>query len=361
MGLMRFPGNQVEHEAYEKNRFKRYGLYRAEVLRTDDGQHRGRIQVRVLQMHPPAVQPTADTISTAPKESVLNKVTSTGASPRAGVPPDACPWAEPCVPFGGKKGGNSGHITLPYVGSTVWVMFEQGFSGKPIWMGSWLGTGEVPQEIAAATSMEKIRLIRTEFGHLLLMDDTTGAERCFLGVAPTTGSRIRFLELDEANQEVRLFNDPDGAGTGTGTRIYMTEDEVLISKGDPASNVSLQLNDSLITLKAGTTTITLNKSGDVTLSTGTNCTLSVTGNVAVNASGDVTLGTGAAQGVCLDSLLAIINTAYGIFDNHAHEVIGGSSAGWTGGPGGPAGTPATVTMVPPVLGVNSSSTVKAKL
>lgn len=361
MGLMKFPNGQ-ESPAYEKNRFKRFGPYRAEVLSTEDDQHRGRIQVRVLQIHPPAIQPTADTTSGAPKESVLNKVTSTGASPRAGVPPDACPWAEPCLPFGGRKGGNSGHIQLPYVGSTVWVMFEQGYSGKPVWMGSWLGKNEVPDEISTSTDMADIRLIRTEFGHLLLMDDSADAARTFLGIAPTTGDRVRFLELDETNKEVRLFNDPDGAGTGTGTRIYMTEDEILISKGNPTSNVSLQLNDSLIKLTAGTTTLTMNKNGNVSIVSGTNCNLTVTGNVDITATGNVDiaatgtvgLGVGAVAGVCLAPLLTTLSNFMTLYSGHTHTITGGSSAGTTS-------TPDTGAPTAPVAGVDSSFTVKAKV
>ena len=311
MALMSYPGDNREDKS---KRFKRFGIYRAEVLRTDDSQFRGRIQVRVLHLHPTAIQPTADTTSTRPKESILAKVTTTGATPRSGVPPAACPWAEPCYPFGGKKGGNSGFIMTPYVGSTVWVMFEHGYSGKVVWMGCWLGSNDIPDEIANPAAMANIRLIRTEFGHLILMDDTPGTERMFLGVAPATGARVRFLEFDEANAEVRLHNDLGG----TGTKIFMSDGEILLSAG-------------------GTTSLSIKKTGEVTILT----------------AGPITLGTGPTQGVCLDSLIAVITTAYAVYDAHTHTITGGSSAGTTSIP--------SALQIAPTIGVNSSASVKAKL
>jgi len=371
------------------DRFARFGLWRAEVINVADPEFRGRIQVRVLHLHPPGLQPSSSgDAGGAAKSDILVKANTTGATAFEGVPPDSCPWAEPAYPFGGKKGFNAGFVMTPYVGSTVWVAFEMGYSGRPVWFGSWLGKDEIPEEIVNADKMQDIRLIRTEFGHLLLFDDTPSDARAFLGVCPDTGDRVRFLELDEANKEVRLFNDPDGAGTGTGTRIYMTEDEMIISKGDPASAQVITLDSSKIEVKAGTSVVTITKNGDITISSPAgNITATAGGNAVVNATGSVgvTAGTtatiqagGAAsiiaptgvnlggvaggQGVCLDSLIAVIAAAYGIFNAHKHEYNpnGSGIPAMTSIPQlVPAGP--TTPMVPPVAGVNSSSIVKSIL
>lgn len=318
-------------DSRKHDRFSRFGLWRAEVINTDDPQNRGRIQVRVLQLHPAAITPTADTKPGEAKSDVLVVSNASGATPRAGVPKDACPWAEPCVPFGGKKNFNSGHLMVPYVGSTVWVAFEQGYSGRAVWLGSWLGRNELPEEIGTGAKMKDVRLIRTAFGHLLLFDETEGAEKLYLGIAPSTGDRVRFLEFDEAGAAVTLSNEPSGIGSGT--RIYMTETQLLV--------------------EAGTTKLTLNHNNDVTLETGTNCTLTVTGNVAIDASGNVTIGAGAVQGVCLAPLLTTLSNFMTLYASHTHTITSGSSAGTTT-------PPITGSPVTPVAGVDSSLTVKAK-
>lgn len=46
-------------------------------------------------------------------------------------------WAMPCVPMAGPKMGAS--FMPPPVGSSVWVMFEQGDPQTPVWMGCYWG------------------------------------------------------------------------------------------------------------------------------------------------------------------------------------------------------------------------------
>src|SRR5260370_7885449 len=51
-------------------------------------------------------------------------------------------WAMPCLPMTGKQ---SGVWVLPQVGAGVWVEFEHGDIGYPIWTGCWYGSmAEVP-------------------------------------------------------------------------------------------------------------------------------------------------------------------------------------------------------------------------
>ena len=46
--------------------------------------------------------------------------------------PGASGWANPCAPY-----DSSGNVSLPTVGATVWVMFENGDPNAPVWLG-WL-------------------------------------------------------------------------------------------------------------------------------------------------------------------------------------------------------------------------------
>jgi len=78
------------------------------------------------------------------------------------VIPDELPWAEPCISAlgGGRverlevgeevgEGRKYAHglIAIPPVGSSVWVMFEQGDPNHPVWMGTWYGAKDAIVEL----------------------------------------------------------------------------------------------------------------------------------------------------------------------------------------------------------------------
>jgi hypothetical protein len=50
------------------------------------------------------------------------------------VSEQAIAWALPCLPIG--RGGDV-PWTVPAVGTGVWVEFEAGDAGRPIWVGTW--------------------------------------------------------------------------------------------------------------------------------------------------------------------------------------------------------------------------------
>jgi hypothetical protein len=52
---------------------------------------------------------------------------------------DTTSWAMPCVPYAGK---NVGFYFIPDIGSNVWIEFERGDLGSPIWSGCFWGLGE---------------------------------------------------------------------------------------------------------------------------------------------------------------------------------------------------------------------------
>ncbi|MDQ3743677.1 MAG: phage baseplate assembly protein V [Acidobacteriota bacterium] len=78
-------------------------------------------------------------------------------------------WAAPCVPFGGSQMGLFG---LPKVGAGVWIEFEHGDPDYPVWTGCWFAQGEMPSELLAPP-YKKV-LLKTEGGHLIVLDDTPG-------------------------------------------------------------------------------------------------------------------------------------------------------------------------------------------
>ncbi|TXH31745.1 MAG: baseplate assembly protein [Rhodospirillaceae bacterium] len=57
--------------------------------------------------------------------------------------PAANAWAMPCLPIAGPQ---AGILALPPIGASVWVEFEAGDPGSPIWVGGfWPQAGEMPQ------------------------------------------------------------------------------------------------------------------------------------------------------------------------------------------------------------------------
>ena len=84
-----------------------FGKYRAKVVDINDPEKRARIQVL------------------CPK--VLGDYRSN--------------WCEPCSPFAYDGGGD---LSLPKVGETVWVEFEEGDPNKPIYVGNWWSMNKSP-------------------------------------------------------------------------------------------------------------------------------------------------------------------------------------------------------------------------
>lgn len=77
-------------------------------------------------------------------------------------------WALPAAPY---SGDGVGVYTIPAVDAGVWIEFEAGDVSRPIWTGCWWGTGQLPKdETGSATTPDK-KIIRTEQGLLLCLDD----------------------------------------------------------------------------------------------------------------------------------------------------------------------------------------------
>src|SRR3989304_917855 len=123
----------LNHPDLNRHRGKYYGKYSGEVTDNVDDEHLGRIRVRVPAVFGPDLE----------------------------VP------ARPCLPFG--------HFFVPAVGARVWVEFEGGDTGFPIWVGVWLPQDAAPSE--AAISPPDNRVIQTPSGHTIEILDKEGEEK----------------------------------------------------------------------------------------------------------------------------------------------------------------------------------------
>ena len=73
------------------------------------------------------------------------------------------PWVLPCVPPGTRS--------IPDVGSLVWIEFEAGDISQPIWSGGWWGKGELPKNESGTQAKPPIKIIRSEQGLQVSLDD----------------------------------------------------------------------------------------------------------------------------------------------------------------------------------------------
>jgi Type VI secretion system/phage-baseplate injector OB domain len=93
--------------------------------------------------------------------------------------PEFALWARPCFPYG--------HFFVPEKQDKVWIAFENGNPGHPVWLGIWYPKGKIPEE--AKENPAKRRVIRSAKGHLIILDDTDGQESLVLKDA--SGSSIK--------------------------------------------------------------------------------------------------------------------------------------------------------------------------
>jgi hypothetical protein len=77
-------------------------------------------------------------------------------------------WALPALPY---SGDGVGVYTVPAVDAGVWIEFESGDVSRPIWSGCWWGSGQLPKDETGAATTPARKIIRTEEGLLLALDD----------------------------------------------------------------------------------------------------------------------------------------------------------------------------------------------
>jgi uncharacterized protein involved in type VI secretion and phage assembly len=114
-----------------------YGKYRGSVTSNIDAEARGRLLVNV-----PAV-----------------------------MGPLGNNWALPCFPYAGLLAGS---FIVPPMGAPVWVEFEGGNPGKPIWVGGFYGKGQAPPVGLAGPPGTQEFVIQTTLKNVISIKDIPG-------------------------------------------------------------------------------------------------------------------------------------------------------------------------------------------
>lgn len=152
------PGGAVETGG-ETERY--YGKYRGIVTDNNDPVHLGRLRAHVVELFGDV---------------------DTG-------------WALPCAPY---AGDGQGQFAVPPVGAGVWIEFESGDLSRPIWSGCWWGSGEVPQDNAGTGATPPLKILRSETGLMVTLDD--GSQT--ITVSDAGGQNM--LEIKVQDQKIRV-------------------------------------------------------------------------------------------------------------------------------------------------------------
>jgi hypothetical protein len=149
-------------EAAERGADRFYGKYRGTVVTNTDPLGLGRLQALVPEV-----------LGTVP----------TG-------------WATPCVPYAGT---GSGLYAIPPPGAGVWIEFEAGDASRPVWVGAWWATAEVPLDEQATPSQPTRKILRSELGLLVSLDDQAQT----VTLSDSVGANLISIRVLEGTIEVK--------------------------------------------------------------------------------------------------------------------------------------------------------------
>jgi hypothetical protein len=80
-------------------------------------------------------------------------------------------WCEACTSLAGPTGTAMGTYFVPPVGAGVWVEFEQGDPGKPIWSGCRVAPGDAPPLALAGNPLSPNIALQSALQNLILVSD----------------------------------------------------------------------------------------------------------------------------------------------------------------------------------------------
>jgi hypothetical protein len=146
----------------ERARTRFYGKYRGVVTDVDDPGSLGRLRANV--------------------PAVLDDVES--------------PWALPCVPYAGP---NQGLYAIPPVGAGVWIEFEAGDPSRPIWCGAWWADGELPQNEDGSDATPERRILRSDTGLLVALDDDAKK----ISISDSSADNVITIEVDAGKVRIQ--------------------------------------------------------------------------------------------------------------------------------------------------------------
>src|SRR5205807_1206623 len=98
-------------------------------------------------------------------------------------------WCEVSAPLAGPTGLPMGAYMVPPIGAGVWVEFEQGDAGKPIWSGCRFGVGDIPPLALAGLPISPNIVLQTAAQNTLVISDLPGPTGGIM-LKSTTGATL---------------------------------------------------------------------------------------------------------------------------------------------------------------------------
>jgi hypothetical protein len=105
-------------------------------------------------------------------------------------------WALPSAPYAGT---GSGLYAIPPVGAGVWIEFEAGDTSRPIWSGAWWATGEVPMDENSTPSQPTRKILRSDFGLIVSLDDVEQT----ITISDAVGVNLMSVKVLEGTIEIK--------------------------------------------------------------------------------------------------------------------------------------------------------------
>lgn len=227
------------------------GLYKAQVVNTDEFQEIGKIKIHVL--------------------GLANE--------------DAWEYAEVLTPFGGLP--NMGISIVPPIGAIGYVAFERGRDDTPVWLGGLLNYWGEAQEEGYAKPVEGedpsdfvIKTQYTTFEDREVDSDTNKVENIFkmneneLTVAKVKQGddyeyKTEAYDLEDQAYNMLKITDEEikikykFSGNDKSNSISVTEEKANMTFDTDAGEMEVKVEEEKIVLQAGGTTVTIHKDGDV--------------------------------------------------------------------------------------------------
>ncbi len=205
-------------------------------------------------------------------------------------------WARPCFA--------SGHFFVPPVDAKVWVEFEAGDPGYPLWVGTWYPQGKVPPEADAA--YPDVRVVHTPSGHVIELGDEKDKEKVVV-----RHKLDSFISIDEKGSVL--------AANQKGSQVFLNADKAEVSVTSEQGHEVTLNDDGIVAVEKGGSKVEIT-SGKVTI-TGTDSVKVVASSVSL-AADSISVGSSAQEPAVLG------NGLMNMFNAHTHA----SAVGPTGPP-----------------------------
>lgn len=135
---------------------------------------------------------------------------------------DESNWARVCSFM---AGNDRGGLFLPEIDDEVLVAFENGDFGCPYVIGClWNGKDALPKE----NSDDDVRLIKSRSGHLIILDDTDGAEK----IEIKDGSGETMIAFDTGDKKITIESGKDIEITASNGKVTIDAKEIELKSSD---------------------------------------------------------------------------------------------------------------------------------